>query len=254
MRSIVFRTWTRDSRGKILVILFLLWVLTLLGNYRFVFVTHTVVAVFATLFFDGVSNTIRKAPVPVTLSTWVTGMIIALVSDPTAGMFLPIVASFFAVTSKQLVGRGPHRHVFNPAAFGVVVSSLLLKRPVSWWAASWGTLPTLVVLFGMTPTLFRLRLLWMPLSFLVLYFFTMLQYGLPTAIRLLTDGTVVFFAFIMLPEPVTALSRGWWRWGWGILVGASVLVQSIFGFSVTDPLLLALLLANATTYLTVRRT
>lgn len=69
------------------------------------------------------------------------------------------------------------------------------------------------------------------------------------ALRLTFDGTVFFFAFIMLPEPKTSPIKGLWQYSWGVFVGGIVLFQNLFGITIGDPLLLALLGANLVRFL-----
>ena len=92
------------------------------------------------------------------------------------------------------------------------------------------------------------------MTFLLVFFAINLLYGSrESAMRLTMDGTVFLFAFVMLPEPRTAPTQGVWAWGWGVLVGLLVFVQSLLGIGVGDPLLLALLVANLYGFVFVRR-
>ncbi|MBI3955995.1 RnfABCDGE type electron transport complex subunit D [Candidatus Gottesmanbacteria bacterium] len=227
-----------DSRGKVIALLVLLWLAALVHEFRAGFVISVVFAVAASVGLDTLINWIGKKTTVVSLSSVVTGLLIGLVFDPFAGPVATLTACAIASLSKAYLGAGEHQHVFNPAALGIAVSSLLFGRSVAWWAASWGMLPVVILAAGMLPVVWRLHRQWMGITFLIVYYF------LTRSISLTFDGTVFLFAFVMLPEPRTAPMRGAWAWGWGVLVGLLVFVQNLLGYRVGDPLLLALLVAN----------
>lgn len=56
----------------------------------------------------------------------------------------------------------------------------------------------------------------------------------------------------MLPEPTTSVGGGIWTYAWGLLVGGLVALQIMFPVINADPLLLALLGANAIGYTFLR--
>ncbi len=121
---------------------------------------------------------------------------------------------------------------------------MISNRSVAWWGASWGMIPVVIIAIGTLPLLWKLRRFWMPLTFLAVYFISIQ--------RIMFDGTVFLFTFIMLTEPKTSPMQGKWQWGWGILVGILVLVQNLLGLAIADPMLLALLVANLFGYIFIR--
>lgn len=234
-----------DSRGKVIAVLVFLWLGVLVFQFRAVFVIGVLFAVVASVTFDSLIIWFRTKARVVSLSSIVTGLLIGLVLDPFAGFVGTLTACMIASLSKAYLGRGDHQHIFNPAALSIVVSSLLFRRPVAWWAASWGGVPVIIVSVGMLPILWKLRRLVSPMMFLAVFFLTNLFYGsAQSALRLTMDGTVFLFAFVMLPEPRTAPTQGKWRWGWGPLVGLLVVAQNLLSVAAPDPLLVALLVAN----------
>ncbi len=215
-----------DSRGKVIVVLLVLWIVSLANHFQINLVLNVLLAVFASSILNP------------SLSSIVTGLLIGLIFDPMAGVLPVLVACILARIGK-------HKHIFNPAAFGIMFSSLIFNRPVAWWGAAWGMLPVAIIAVGMLPILWRLRRQWMPLTFFIIYMAA-------TSLRLTIDGTVFLFAFVMLPEPKTSPVQGKWSLGWGILVGFLVLAQSFFGITLADPLLLALLVANTIGFIVKR--
>ena len=243
-----------DSRGKVMVLLVFLWLAALVHEFRVGLATSVVFAVAASVGLDVLITWLRTRKTVVSRSSVVTGLLIGLVFDPFAGPVATLTACAIASISKAYLGRGEHQHIFNPAALGIGVSSLLFGRSVAWWAAAWGVVPVGIIAVGMLPVLWTLRRLSLPMTFLLVFFAINLLYGSrESAVRLTIDGTVVLFAFVMLPEPRTAPTQGVWAWGWGVLVGLLVFVQSLLGIGVGDPLLLALLVANLYGFVFVRR-
>lgn len=248
------KTFWADSRGKVIAVLVFLWLTALVHQFRVVFVTGVAIAVVASVALDSLIIWLRTKTAGVSLSSIVTGLLIGLVFDPFAGIVGTLTACMIASLSKAYLGRGDNPHIFNPAALGIVVSSLLFRRPVVWWGAAWGMVPVGIIAVGMFGVLWKLRRSPLPITFLAVYFVSNLFYGtVESAIRLTIDGTVFLFAFVMLPEPKTAPIKGAWAWGWGVLVGFLLLTQSLFGIGSFDPLLLALLIANLYGFLFIRR-
>lgn len=169
------------------------------------------------------------------MSSFVTGLLIGLIFDESAGLIPLLSACLVAVIGKQLIAFGDHRHIFNPAALGILASSLIFDRPVAWWGAAWGLIPAAIIFIGMSYGLHRIRRFWMPVVFLVIY-----AVAFPSTI----DGTVFLFAFVMLPEPITSVGGKLWQYGWGALVGILMLLLALVVKVTIDPLLSALLLAD----------
>ncbi len=248
------RIWWADSRGKVIATLLVLWIAALISNFQWMFFLVPFFTVTSSIVLDLVVTYLRKRQFIFTLSSVVTGLLIGFIFDPTAGVLPLFVACLIAVLSKQFVAWGDHRHIYNPAAFGIVVSSVVFDRPVSWWVASWGIVPILIISVGMFIVLRRLNRLLLPGVFLLVYFLNGLLFGsIESALRLTLDGTVFLFAWVMVPEPITSLSGQTWKYWWGVLVGTFLILGGIFHVSLVDPLLTSLLLANLTVFVLVRK-
>ena len=230
------RIWWADTRGKVVFTLIVLYIGSLINQFEMIHLTQPFITVGVVAFFDYAISLIRHKKGIITLSSVVTGLLIGLIFDESAGLVPLLSACFLAVIGKQYISFGDHRHIFNPAALGIFASSLLFHRPVAWWGASWGYVPAVIIFLGMTFALWRIRRFWMAAIFLVIY-----GIAFPSTI----DGTVFLFAFVMLPETVTSVSGGMWTYGWGILVGILMLMLSFILKVTFDPLLSALLIADA---------
>jgi len=139
------------------------------------------------------------------------GAIIGLVLDPSSSPWVPLTAGALASASKHVV-RYRSRHVFNPAAFGLLASGLLFSERASWWGAL-PALPfvaTLAMVAAGAIVLDRSRKLPAALGFLATYYTVFLVVGLITpdkateAFRSPISNAVLFFALFMLSDPPTA--------------------------------------------------
>ena len=231
------RIFWADSRGKVALVLVSLWLVAVFSQFRPFALLFPLLAIACSFVVDACLSRLRYGVWFFSLSSFITGLLIGLIVDPTSITVL-LTAVVLASVSKYVLGLGKQKHVFNPAAVGIVLSSVLLNRPVAWWAATWGMLPLVIISLGMLMPLRQLRRLWMPVSFLLVYGFWL------RTLPLLFDTTVFLFAWIMLTEPITAPNRGFWRYGWGVFVAILVIGQQVFSVSWSDPLLTALLVAN----------
>ena len=174
-------------------------------------------------------------------SSIISGLILALVGAPSPDFALLVLMPAVAVFSKQLLWFGLGKHIFNPAAFSLVALSLAGYPAVSWWGVSWGAPATYAVLAAGLLILWRQRRWETALPFLFIY-------ALLFGVRLL-DGTTLFFATVMLIEPLTSNFKGIQNQ----LFYAGIAVLGTFFLGKTgwaiDPLLGGLLIANIVTSL-----
>jgi ferredoxin-NADP reductase/Na+-translocating ferredoxin:NAD+ oxidoreductase RnfD subunit len=189
-----------------------------------------------------------------TESVYVTALILALIITPTAPFaHLPFLAwaAILATASKYLIAWR-RRHIFNPAALAVVVTSLLLGDSASWWVGNIPMLPIVLVGgFLVVRQMRRFDLLW---AFFVTYMAALLGFTIvsggdlaSTSREIALHSPLFFFAFAMLTEPLTTPpSRALQMW-YGALVGFLVVpLAHIGGFYFTPEI--ALLVGNAFSY------
>lgn len=188
-------------------------------------------------------------------SAWVSGLILAIVLTPVAPWWVTLLAPVIASVSKHFL-RFRRRHVFNPAAFALVTLALLLPQQslVSWWGAAWGLIPLALITLSGVVTIFRVKRWKTTVAFLIVYLaaagvFLVSRGGTLTDLQTLVfDGTLVFFATVMLIEPVTtayqpAYLRTWF--GAGVAVLTILFSLPVITIPLPDPFLVSLLLGNA---------
>ncbi|MDZ4296492.1 MAG: hypothetical protein U1A16_03950 [Patescibacteria group bacterium] len=195
----------------------------------------------------------------VPLSSVISALILVLVALPALPLSLVVLLPVIAVPAKRLGRFGRRRHLFNPAALALVAVSLFTPV-VSWWGVAWG-LPALI-----TVSVLGLFILWrqerwhVVIPFFASHFVFLSLFFLYSGIepsRLfaflkpqLFEGTLVFFATVMLIEPITSNFPGRRaRMIYGALVGffavvVGVLAGTLPQLSPLDPLLTGLILGN----------
>ncbi|MDG4892238.1 RnfABCDGE type electron transport complex subunit D [Mesorhizobium sp. WSM4976] len=160
-------------------------------------------------------------------SVYITALILALILDPIAPTDAKAIgavafASVWAISSKYILAVG-RKHLFNPAALGVALTALLLDHPATWWVGSNIWLFPLVLVGGAL-VVRKLRRLDLVATFLGAALATIMattdpsEYGAALA-ETFSSSPLLFFAFVMLTEPLTAPTTRWPRIAFAALVG-----------------------------------
>lgn len=184
-------------------------------------------------------------------SALITGMILALLFTPPAtvleGLQLALVAVVAMASKYVLVYRG--KHLFNPAAIAIVIAGMIGLAYATWWIATPALLPvTLIVAFLILFKTKRLEMagVFFAVAVAVIIARTALVGGFSLQIitMALTSWPIVFFAGIMLSEPLTLPPRRRQQLIEAAIVG--LLFGSALHFSViTMTPALALVIGNA---------
>ena len=188
-------------------------------------------------------------------SVYITGLILALIIDPAQSpgdlLFLGW-AAILAISSKYILALR-NKHLFNPAAIAVVITSFALGEAASWWVGTASMLPA--VLLGGVLLARKLRqgemiLLFLAASLVAVCVASLLQrLSLAREMQqLLVESPLFFFATIMLTEPLTAPPTQKLRYIYGILVGVLFIPQMHVGPIYSTPEL-ALVIGNVYSYI-----
>lgn len=175
------------------------------------------------------------------ITPFITGLIIGLVSS--FGEQAPILASLgvAAMLIKSMVKFGG-RHIFNPAAGGLLVGLWLFNSQPSWWTG------------GSHPWIF---LIWIPILLLKLKRWApMVGFLLPLMIinglSISTSTSLLFFMSVMLIEPKTSPATVKNGLIYGLVVAAFYFLIS--SFTKFDPFIAPLLIGNLTWRILARYT
>jgi glycine betaine catabolism B len=209
-----------------------------------------IVTVTLNLLADKIFNTVSNIE-----SYFITAFILTLILGPyslSQGWLILLVASTAAVFSKFIVKKNSS-HIFNPAAFGVLITALSLNSLATWWAG--GAWMAYVILVGGIFITQKIRRFHLIFSFLIAYFGflilnssliqkTNILSALSTSQSLLSSSAFLFFMFVMLIEPLTSPRLVKHRIYFGIFTGLSLFGLQTFLSTLSYPLELSLIAGN----------
>jgi len=245
----------------VLYYLMALWMVALMLSL-FGFLSYTPVSMIISLAIllaisyatNNIFSYVFKIPANVE-SIYITVFILALVITPalTPSEYIFLGwAGILAMASKYIFTI-QHKHIFNPAAFALVITAFLLNQTASWWV---GTLVmTPFVLIGGLVVVRKIKRIYLTLSFFVVALITILTFVflrggnvLNTLDKALLYSPLLFFTFIMITEPLTTPPSHFLRILYGALVGFLFAPQVHIGTLYFTPEL-ALLFGNVFSYL-----
>lgn len=188
-------------------------------------------------------------------SAYITVGILALIITPTmslAGISFLIWAAVWAMAAKYILAI-KKKHIFNPAAFAVALTALTIYQSASWWVGNVALLP--FVIAGGVMMVRKIHRSDLVYSFLatavVVTMGASILKGVPFftgARQLIVSSPLIFFACVMLTEPMTTPPRRGLRIAYGALVGLLFAPFVHLGSLYSTPEL-ALLAGNVFSYL-----
>src|SRR5665647_631894 len=195
-----------------------------------------------------------KAPSNVE-SVYITAIILALIITPpkafTNFLFLAWIA-VIAMASKYIFAVGK-KHFLNPVAVSVALVGLVANQSASWWVANLYMMPFVVI--GGLLVVRKIKRFDLVLSFFAVVLLTGSIFSLINGqnllsglVRALLYSPMLFFAFIMLTEPMTLPPTRMLRIVYGLIAGFLFVPQIHIGSLYFTPEL-ALILGNVFTYL-----
>jgi len=177
------------------------------------------VSVFVAVVIDTLLSLLKRRGLNFPSSATITGLIVGMVLDYHQSLWILVIAVAIAILSKHLL-IWKRKHIFNPANFGLLVSSIFLRGIISWWAGV-PMIPIVILGFFIALKMRRLSLVAVFLG-LHLFFFgvsaLLLHHQFVSQLAILN----FYFAFFMLVEPKTSpiTTRG--RLIYGILTALLV--------------------------------
>ncbi len=188
-------------------------------------------------------------------SVYITALILALIIAPIApnswdGVTFLIFVSVGAMASKYIFTIG-RKHIFNPAAFGVALGALVLGQSATWWIDGNVALLPFVLIGGLL-IVRKLRRFDLVLTFSVIVLLTAILTAqgsdfVATVVQVFQYASFLFFALVMLTEPLTMPPTRTSRILYGAIVGllfTSIIRLGSFYFTPE----LALLVGNIFVY------
>ncbi len=178
---------------------------------------------------------ILRAPTNVE-STFITALILALIinPDPPGSSIVTLAVAAVAATGSKYLLAFRRRHIFNPAAIAVVITSYALGLPATWWVSAPVLLPFVVI--GGVLVVRKIRHLDLVGTFFLTYFVALLAFAIVERVDLATQvrqtlllTPLLFLAFVMLTEPLTMPPTRRLRKVYGALVGFLIVPQVHIG-------------------------
>lgn len=218
----------------VLYYLLFLWLVAVILSWLGLLPYSPVVLVVSALFFTIVcwsTNKIfaRVFAVPINVeSVYITAFILVLIINPPdvfdSNFFvLAGWASVLAMATKYVLAVRK-KHVFNPAAVAVAVAALTLNQSATWWIGTAAMAP--FVMLGGWLIVRKIRHTDLVVSFFMVAMLTILSFSftkgtdlLITIKGMLLDSPLLFFAFVMMTEPLTTPPTSVWRLWYGALTG-----------------------------------
>ena len=209
-----------------------------------------VVASFATSWLFALLFRVKPHPE----SSLITGLLLFFLFYPSSGanelLGVALGATVASASKYVLALRG--RHVFNPAAIGAFVVSLLGLNVAAWWVATGLLLP--ITAIGAFLVLYRSRRLPVGVAFVViaaaLVTIRLVSSGQGVGdalVSALTQFPIVFLAGFMLSEPLTLPPRRWQQLTVAAVV--AVVFSTVFSIGpVTNTPEFALLVGNVVAF------
>ncbi|HTX90855.1 MAG TPA: RnfABCDGE type electron transport complex subunit D [Anaerolineales bacterium] len=187
-------------------------------------------------------------------SVYISALILALILSPIQSfhdLWFLGWAAVLAMASKYILAIN-RKHIFNPVALAVALTYFTVNQSASWWVGSAAMLP--FVLLGGILLVRKLGRSDLVLSFLVTAIIVSLWVGLFTGAnlagatrQLFLSTPLLFFALVIVTEPLTAPPTHRSRIAYGALVGFFFSPQVHFGGFYFTPEL-AILIGNAFSY------
>lgn len=222
-----------------LAFLLLLIVWSTLLQYPLSFVTSVLVlALCSTVGSDLLFLYVRTRKLFIPDAAVVTGLILGLIVNPFMPWYGIFLISVIASASKHFI-KISNRHVFNPAAIGLVVGNILLHDSVSWWGVSFQVLNLtplhsiafFVLLAPIVVSGMRMKRLGSVGAFFLTYSALRFLQDHSSPFALLTNPAFIFFSVVMLPEPMTSPIRLWRQIVYGVFVATISIAFSYLPFS-----------------------
>jgi ferredoxin-NADP reductase len=195
-------------------------------SFNFLFISLTlIVFIFACYIINLAIGTLLGVTVN-SESSIITALILFLIFQPASGWFditAILLISLIAMASKYLLVANKI-HIFNPAAFAALLSGIFLNYYATWWVGSIAMLPiVLIVGFLVIKKVRRFEMVGIFLLTAIVsacIFNYDQNYNLLQFIyQILTSWPIIFFATIMLTEPLTMPGTRNLQFAYAALVG-----------------------------------
>ena len=215
--------------------IFILLIITILNIYELKYYNGFSSFIIATLtagILDTGIKSYKRKMFYLSKSGIISGMFVGMILAP--NLLFAFLGSAIAILSKYVI-KYNGKHIFNPANFGILILGLF-GIGAGWWATN-TIIPVLILgLF----VVYRIDKFEMVLSFLIPYalLFILVSKNFYNIIPALYNGTILFFAFLMLTEHKTSpySRKGQIIYGLlnGVIAGVLLIMADSFNIGFID--------------------
>lgn len=250
------KEFLRTPKIQLSICLLSIYAIALISNFSYQVLLLLAIVLASSIFSDFLFLKIRKKKLFFPSAAIVTSIIIVLLLDPALPIYIGSIAAVSAMFSKNFLRLG--RHIFNPAAFGLLFISIIFYKTISWWAP--GELFALSIKFPflflilLSPFLvsgLRMKKYFITLSFLIFYVLGSIVFfrSANNILSLVFDPTIIFFSLVMITEPMTTPHSRKNQILFGLFIAflaifSSRIIYQIPMLKTLDPLIFALILGN----------
>lgn len=229
--------WTKTPKGYVTLVMAAFLIIASIGSHQLLGIAHGIVAVGVALGFDYLYCILKGRKRIKLDGAIITGLIISLILSITTTWQVIIFTTILAILSKHLLVY-KKKPIFNPAAFGLLLSILLFNSEQSWWGA-FGDLPYWYVAFLLVggymvvnrvhkfPKVFS----FLGASLIILFIMGLFQMGIAfDGFRSPFINATLFFGFFMITDPPTSPAKDKDQVVFGLLVAViSVVIYWLQG-------------------------
>lgn len=149
-------------------------------------------------------------------SVWISALILGLIVAPPKNLHEGILVFWTAVLAMagKYIFAIERKHLFNPVALSVFLTATFINGTANWWIGTPSMLPFVAV--GGFLIIRKIRRWDLVLAFLVS---ALVVIGPSRMVRSLTESPLIFFATIMLSEPLTTPPTRLLRMVYGVITG-----------------------------------
>lgn len=229
--------WIKSPKGYVAIALTAALLAASIGTQDIRGIINGIVAVGVSAAADILCCLMAKRKRIVPDGAVITGLIISLIMSVTASGFIIAATAAISILSKHLLVYRK-KPIFNPAAFGLLMSILVFGTGQSWWGA-FGDLPAWTVMFlliggyAVTSRVNKYPQVFSFLGTLFVLLFLMGHFNVGDASDALRPpfiNAALFFGFFMLTDPPTSPAKVKDQLIFGSLAAAAgTVVYGLFG-------------------------
>lgn len=254
-----FQKFIKSPKGIVFVIILGLTMVGMVYPNGQSGVTNLIVAVLTAVFFDFIVAYLLYRPKLFSDGALITGLIIGGILGPAVPWIQVMFTVIVALSVKHLF-KDKRKPILNPAAIGLLISSMLFNSGESWWSGlsmlpAWATVILIAGGFFVVNRINKFPLVFAFMATYIIFFAIAGLYGGVTdagnALRMPYINAALFMSFFMLTDPPTSPARDGEQIFFGILAALCAGAAYLYLSKVTF-MLIGLLLANAWKYLQAR--